>query len=145
MRQGATRISERRALWRRAFFPRAHGKKDIPLMTPELAQIYVSSGPKTLTRDLNELVTLGLLRFDGAVYDVDINTLIQLLPLTVPQRDLAEGQLIRLNPSGSRKYGERLFVLWKKGWKQRNTHRSGWRKFWLGLVDILTPRLTDGA
>ena len=29
-------------------------KKDIPLLTPELAQIYATSGPKTLARDLNE-------------------------------------------------------------------------------------------
>ncbi len=70
------------------------GKKDIPLLTPELAQVYSSSGPRTLARDLNELVSLGLLSFDGTVYQADSSTLMKLLPLTVPQIDSADEQLI---------------------------------------------------
>lgn len=62
-------------------------KRDIPLMTPELAQIYGTSGPKTLTRDLNELVSMGLLKVAGGSYEAESNALMSLLPLTIPPED----------------------------------------------------------
>ena len=59
-------------------------KKDIPRLTPELAQIYAASGPKTLARDLNELASIGLLRAVDGLYQADSEALMSLLPLTVP-------------------------------------------------------------
>ena len=58
-------------------------KKDIPRLTPELAETYAASGPKTLTRDLNELVSIGLLRAVDGRYQADSDALMSLLPLTV--------------------------------------------------------------
>ena len=58
-------------------------KKDIPRLTPELAEIYAASGPKTLARDLNELVSLGVLRLTDGHYRADEAVLMTLLPLTV--------------------------------------------------------------
>lgn len=59
-------------------------KKDIQRLTPRLAEIYAASGPKTLTRDLNELVSLGLLHVTDGQYQADADVLMSLLPLTVP-------------------------------------------------------------
>jgi Fic family protein len=59
-------------------------KKDIPRLTPLLAETYAASGPKTLTRDLNELVAIGLLRVIDGGYQADTDVLMTLLPLTVP-------------------------------------------------------------
>jgi Fic family protein len=64
-------------------------KKDIPRLTPELATIYASSGPKTLARDLNELVAIGLLRVTDGRYQADSNVLMSLLPLTVAPDETA--------------------------------------------------------
>lgn len=58
-------------------------KKDIPRLTPELAETYAASGPKTLTRDLNELVSIGLLRVIDGRYHANSDALMSLLPLTV--------------------------------------------------------------
>ena len=58
-------------------------RKDIPRLTPELAEIYAASGPKTLTRNLNELVAIGLLRAVGGRHQADSEALMSLLPLTV--------------------------------------------------------------
>ena len=53
-------MRERRALIAEALlFREPVAKKDIPRLTPELAQNYTACGPKTLTRDLNELVSIG--------------------------------------------------------------------------------------
>jgi Fic family protein len=57
-------------------------KRDIPQLTPELAAIYASSGPKTLSRDLNELVSIGLLRIEDGLIGAKSDVLISLLPLT---------------------------------------------------------------
>lgn len=78
-------MRERRALIAEVLlFREPVAKKDIPRLTPELAQIYAASGPKTLTRDLNELVSLGLLRVVDGRYQADSEALMSLLPLTVP-------------------------------------------------------------
>jgi Fic family protein len=78
-------MRERRALIAEVLlFHEPVAKKDIPRLTPELAQIYATSGPKTLARDLNELVSIGLLRTVDGRYEADSDVLITLLPLTVP-------------------------------------------------------------
>lgn len=78
-------MRERRALIAEVLlFREPVAKKDIPLLTPELAQIYAASGPKTLTRDLNELTAIGLVRAVDGGYQADSEVLMSLLPLTVP-------------------------------------------------------------
>lgn len=78
-------MRERRALIAEVLlFHEPVTKKDIPRLTPELAEIYAASGPKTLTRDLNELVSIGLLRVIDGRYRADAGVLMTLLPLTVP-------------------------------------------------------------
>lgn len=78
-------MRERRALIAEVLaFREPVAKKDIPRLTPELAQIYATSGPKTLARDLNELVSIGLLRLVDSGYQAHSEALISLLPLTVP-------------------------------------------------------------
>ena len=58
-------------------------EQEIPRLTPELAELYVASGPKTFTRDLNELVSSGLLRTIDVRYQADSEALMSLLPLTI--------------------------------------------------------------
>lgn len=59
-------------------------QRDIPHLTPRLAEIYAETGPKTLSRDLNELVRLGLLTVSDGAYSADSTVLMSLLTLTVP-------------------------------------------------------------
>jgi|CXWL01.1.fsa_nt_gi Fic family protein len=77
-------MRERRALIAEVLlFREPVAKKDIPRLTPELAEIYAASGPKTLARDLNELVSIGLLRAVDGRYQADSDALMSLLPLSV--------------------------------------------------------------
>jgi Fic family protein len=77
-------MRERRALIAEVLlFRDPVAKKDIPRLTPELAEICAASGPKTLTRDLNELVSIGLLRSVDGGYRADSEALMSLLPMTV--------------------------------------------------------------
>ena len=77
-------MRERRALIAEVLlFHEPVAKKDIPRLTPELAEIYAASGPKTLARDLNELVSIGLLRAVDGRYQADSDALMSLLALTV--------------------------------------------------------------
>ncbi len=77
-------MRERRALIAEVLlFSEPIAKQDVPRRTPELAKIYAASGPKTLARDLTELVTIGLLRTVGGRYQADSDVLMSLLPLTV--------------------------------------------------------------
>jgi hypothetical protein len=63
-------------------------KRDIPRLTPELAAVYATCGPKTLSRDLNALVGAGLLQFGTAGYEANSDVLLTQLPLVVPpERD----------------------------------------------------------
>ena len=62
-------------------------KRDIPRLTPGLAGIYAGAGPKILTRDLNELTSIGLLRVVDGDYQANSDVLMSLLPLTVPADD----------------------------------------------------------
>ena len=81
-------MRERRSLIAEALlFHEPVAKKDIPLLTPELAQIYAASGPKTLTRDLNELASIGLLRAVDGRYQAASEALMSLLPMTVPPNE----------------------------------------------------------
>ena len=86
-------MRERRALIAQVLlFREPVAKRDIPRLTPELAQIYAASGPKTLTRDLNELVSIGLLRTVDGRYQADSEVLMSLLPLTVSPDGTASTQ-----------------------------------------------------
>ena len=81
-------MRERRALIAEVLlFREPVTKKDIPRLTPELALIYAASGPKTLARDLNELVSIGLLRLVDGGYQAVSEALMSLLPLTVPPNE----------------------------------------------------------
>lgn len=60
-------------------------KREIPNLTAELARAYAACGPKTLARDLNELVALDLLIEDSDGYRANDNVLLNLLPLVVRQ------------------------------------------------------------
>ncbi len=81
-------IRERRALIAEALaFREPVAKNDISRLTPELAAAYATSGPRTLTRDLNELVSIGLLRIVDVGYQAGTDVLLTLLPLTVPADD----------------------------------------------------------
>lgn len=60
-------------------------KREIPNVTPELARAYASCGPRTLARDLNELVNLGLLIEGSGRYRANDEVLLNLLPLVVRQ------------------------------------------------------------
>lgn len=81
-------MRERRALIAEVLlFREPVAKKDIPRLTPRLAEIYAASGPKTLTRDLNELVAIGLVQVVDGRYQTDEAVLMTLLPLRVPPDD----------------------------------------------------------
>ncbi len=79
-------IRERRALIANALLGRVSvHRNEIPNLTPELARAYAVCGPRTLARDVNELVTIGVLAVsdDGITANSDI--LLTLLPLAVPE------------------------------------------------------------
>ena len=56
----------------------------IPRLTPELAAACATCTPKTLSRDLHELVTRGILLLDSDGYTANSSVLLSLLPLVVP-------------------------------------------------------------
>jgi len=58
-------------------------KKEIPQLTPALALAYSTCGPKTLSRDLNELLSLELIVESDAGYTAREEVLLNLLPLVV--------------------------------------------------------------
>jgi Fic family protein len=60
-------------------------KRAIPLLTPDLAVAYSVCGPKTLTRDLNELVTLSLIEERDGGFAARDDVLLNLLPLVVDE------------------------------------------------------------
>lgn len=67
------------------------GKREVPRLTPELAAVYATCGPKTLSRDLNALVSVGLLRVGPAGYEANSDVLLTLLPLVVsPEPDTVQ-------------------------------------------------------
>jgi Fic family protein len=65
----------------------AASKASIPRLSPELAAIYAVNGPKTLTRDLSELVACGLISVDGEEYRANREILSSLMPLTVQRSE----------------------------------------------------------
>lgn len=60
-------------------------KSDLALLTPELAAAYAVCGPRTLTRDLNNLVSLDLLIERDGGYEARGDLLLNLLPLVVEE------------------------------------------------------------
>lgn len=60
-------------------------RREIPLLTPELAAAYSTCGPKTLSRDLNELIALDLLVERDGGYTARDDVMLNLLPLVVPE------------------------------------------------------------
>ena len=63
-------------------------KQEIARLTPELAAAYARCTPKTLSRDLNELVARNLLLLRPEGYVANFDVLLGLLPLVVPPEDL---------------------------------------------------------
>ncbi len=65
-------------------FVPAQPKNQLPNLTPDIARAYASCGHKTLARDLNELVSIGLLVEVGkGTYTANHEALLNLLPLAV--------------------------------------------------------------
>ncbi|HZJ26216.1 MAG TPA: Fic family protein [Acidimicrobiia bacterium] len=60
-------------------------KKDLTRLTADLAAAYANCGPKTLTRDLNELVRLELIVEREGGYAAREDVLLNLLPLVVQE------------------------------------------------------------
>jgi Fic family protein len=60
-------------------------KRELPRLTPDLAAGYATCGPKTLTRDLNKLVSLDLLVERDGGYAAREDVLLNLLPLVVEE------------------------------------------------------------
>lgn len=58
-------------------------RKDIPLLTPQLTEVYTQAGPKTLVRDLNELENVGLIRRESGLYTAREEVLSSRLPVRV--------------------------------------------------------------
>ncbi len=56
-------------------------RSDLAGLTPKLAQLYASAGPRTLSRDLNHLISMGLLRRRGGRgYEVCSDVVLAFLP-----------------------------------------------------------------
>lgn len=78
-------MRQRRSLVAETLFGRPPvSKRDISHLSPELASTYATCGPRTLARDLNELVSVGLLYTEGERYGAASDVLLSLLPLVVP-------------------------------------------------------------
>lgn len=78
-------MRQRRSLVAASLFGRPPvSKREIPNLSPKLASTYATYGPRTLSRDLNELVSIGLLYAEGERYGAASNVLLSLLPLVVP-------------------------------------------------------------
>lgn len=60
-------------------------KRALPRLTPDLAAAYSTCGPRTLARDLNELVSLDLLVEREGGYAARDDVLLNLLPLVVEE------------------------------------------------------------
>jgi hypothetical protein len=73
-------------------------RADLEGLTPKLARLYASAGPRVLPRDLNKLVKLGLIRRDGRGY----RTRSALVQAFLPPMATGEGQdLVRQQPFGN--------------------------------------------
>jgi Fic family protein len=78
----------RRLIAEALLFEAPVAKREIPRLTPELAVVYATCGPKTLSRDLNALVSAGLLRVGTDGYEANSDVLLTQLPLVVaPEAD----------------------------------------------------------
>ncbi len=65
-------------------------RSDLAGLTPKLAQLYASAGPRTLSRDLNHLVNMGLLRRRGGRgYEACSDAVLAFLPPIADSSDEA--------------------------------------------------------
>jgi Fic family protein len=78
-------VRDRRRLIAEELFGRAVGGDQITSLTPDLARTYARTVPKTLVRDLQELVSAGLLLESNGTYSANTNVLLDFLPMAVPQ------------------------------------------------------------
>ena len=78
-------VKERRTLVAETLFDRRVGKDLIIELTPALARAYARSGPKVVTRDLQELVDAGLVEETNGTYRAKTEVLLSLLSLVVPE------------------------------------------------------------
>ena len=71
-------------------------KRELPRFTPDLAAAYSACGPKTLARDLDELVSLDLIVERDGGYATREDVLLNLLPLVVEETpiDDADEQIL---------------------------------------------------
>jgi len=69
--------------------PTAVPAADIPALTPALAAAYARTTPKTLSRDLNALVDMGLLERSAEGYRARMETMLAFLPL---RHDATDGE-----------------------------------------------------
>lgn len=84
-------MRQRRSLVAESLFGRPPVlKREIAHLSPDLASTYAVCGPRTLARDLNELVSVGLLHMDGERYGAASDLLLSLLPLVVPPTEQGE-------------------------------------------------------
>jgi Fic family protein len=80
-------VRDRRRLIAEELFGRAASGDQITSLTPELARIYARTIPKTLVRDLQELVTAGLIVESKGKYSANTNVLLDFLPMAVPESE----------------------------------------------------------
>ena len=78
--------TRRRLIAESLLFAEPAAKAAIPSLNADLARAYAVSGPKTLTRDLRELVSLELLRLVDGRYQANDSILMNLLPLLARPR-----------------------------------------------------------
>ena len=62
---------------------------DLEGLTPKIARLYANAGPRVLSRDLNHLVKLGLLRKAGKSYGARSSVVLAFLP---PMADTGQGR-----------------------------------------------------
>ncbi len=94
----------RRQVASELLFRSSVSREEIPDLTPALARTYAKSTPRTLARDLHELVSIGLLQESANGYEANSSVLIALLPTRVSDSsELATSIMDRLGrarPSG---------------------------------------------
>lgn len=96
----------RRQIASEMLFRGAISREQIPDLTPALARTYAKTTPRTLARDLDELVSIGLLRESSDGYAANSWALIALLPTRVSDSSgPVPGVLDRLERAGLRRRG----------------------------------------
>jgi Fic family protein len=78
-------VRERRRLIAEELFGQNIGGDQITLLSPDLARTYARISSKTLGRDLQELLQVGLLLESNGKYSANTQVLLEFLPLAVPE------------------------------------------------------------